>query len=342
MEIVRLPASVASLYSELLEQALLYERVTAAHLQVPGGVVSKEVRGRRYLYWQIRTGGRVSQRYLGPDSPQLREALDRAGAQRREGSELRTSLERLAAMLLQGGALREEPRVAAVVRLLTDLGLFRRGAVLAGTQAHRAYGNLLSVQLPAASLRTQDIDVAHEINVAVAASVEPSVEVEPALASLGMLPVPGLDPRQASTSFHLRGHELRVDFVTPARPRSGQAPVPVPGLGLSAWPIPFLDYLIEDSVPALVLDSQPALVRVPRPGRFAIHKVWLAAKRPVSEQAKAGKDRSQAVSLLAILAVDRPEDLREAMAALDRRRNARRLVMRELDRVAPDYRNWWP
>ena len=340
MNIERLPETVATLYAELLEQALVLERAAGVEASVPGGLVAKEIRGRRYLYWQVRKGGRVTQRYLGPDSADLRSSLEQLAERRRDAAEEAESLDRLAAMLVAGGAVRETPRVGAVLRLLAELGLFRRGAVLVGTQAFRTYGNVLAVRLPSASLRTQDIDVAHAIDVAVAASSETAPPIEPSLAALGFLPVPGLDARKPSTSFHLRRGELRVDFLTPARGRAAKAPVAVPGLGFSAWPLPFLEYLIDEPVPAMSLGSRPALVRVPRPGRFALHKLWTAAARPVSEQAKAGKDRAQAAAVIEVLAADRPGDLREALVALAARPSARRRVEAELDRLGIDYREW--
>jgi hypothetical protein len=148
---------------------------------------------------------------------------------------------------------------------------------------------------------------------------------------MGLLPIPGLDPREPSTSFKLRRRELRVDFLTPARGKVRNRPVQVPGLGLAAWPLPFLDYLLADPVPAVVVAASPVLVRVPRPGRFALHKLWTAAKRPVHEATKATKDRRQAAALLEVLARDRPDDLIEARSALDPDPAARRLIERELN-----------
>ena len=116
--------------------------------------------------------------------------------------------------------------------------------------------------------------------------------------------------------------------------------MPIPGLGVSAWPLPGLDYLIEEPVPAVVLGGGAVLVRVPRPGRFALHKLWLATSRPVSEAAKAGKDRAQAVALIGVLAADRPDDLREAMQALEGRPTMRRRVLAELDRLDPELQGW--
>jgi hypothetical protein len=331
MTIDRLPESTAALYAELLDQALIFERMAGLAGSLPGSVVEKELRGRRYLYWQVRKGDKTVQRYLGPATPELRADLDRLLERRADLADDRTSLDRLAAMLLAGGALREESRTAEVLRLLADLDLFRRGAVLVGTQAYRVYGNLLGVHLPTESLRTQDVDGGLELTIALASSSEPVPPVESALGGMGLLPIPGLDPREPSTSFKLRRRDLRVDFLTPAHGKVRNRPVQVPGLGLAAWPLPFLDYLLADPVPAVVVAASPVLVRVPRPGRFALHKLWTAAKRPVHEATKATKDRRQAAALLEVLARDRPDDLIEARSALDPDPAARRLIERELN-----------
>lgn len=333
MDVDRLPASLATLYAELLEQALVHERLTPIEGQLPGCVVAKTVRGRRYLYWQVRKGDQVSQHYLGPDSEDLRRQLDRLGDERSNARQASASLDRLAAMLVRGGAGGEEARVGGILRLLADLGVFRRGGVLVGTQAFRCYGNLLAVRLPSSAQRTLDIDVAHSLDIALATASEPAATVEASLGSVGLLAIPGLDPRQPSTWFHLRGRELRVDFVTPARRGCAGAPVPVPGMGVAAWPLPGLDYLIENPTPAVVLSSSAVLVRVPRPGRFALHKLWTATNRPVSEQAKAGKDRAQAAAIIRVLEADRPDDLVEAREALARRPSMRRRVLAEIERL---------
>lgn len=325
-------ASLATLYAELLEQALVHERLTPLDGQLPGGVVAKTVRGRRYLYWQVRKGDRVFQHYLGPDSDDLRQQLDRLNGERADATQRSATLDRLAAMLVRGGAVGEDARVGGILRLLADLGVFRRGGVLIGTQAFRCYGNLLAVRLPSTAQRTLDIDVAHSVDIALSAAFEPAASVESGLGQIGLLAVPGLDPRQPSTSFHVRGREVRVDFVTPARRGARSLPVAIPGLGVSAWPLPGLDYLIEDPTPAVVLGTSAVLVRVPRPGRFALHKLWTATNRPVSEQAKAGKDRAQAVAIIRVLETDRPDDLVEAREALASRPSMRRRILAELER----------
>jgi hypothetical protein len=54
-------------------------------------------------------------------------------------------------------------------------------------------------------------------------------------------------------------------------------------------------------------------VQIPRPERFAIHKLIVASRRQGGpEVAKARKDRAQAAFLIRILTEDRPDDLVEA------------------------------
>jgi hypothetical protein len=55
------------------------------------------------------------------------------------------------------------------------------------------------------------------------------------------------------------------------------------------------------------------LVQIPRPERFAIHKLIVAdRRRGGSDALKSVKDRAQAAFLIGVLAEDRPEDLAEA------------------------------
>ena len=68
-------------------------------------------------------------------------------------------IERLGAMLRQGGAMTTDTCSARVIAGLASAGVFRAGAVLVGTQAFIAMGNLLGVRWES-GLRTQDIDAA--------------------------------------------------------------------------------------------------------------------------------------------------------------------------------------
>jgi hypothetical protein len=141
------------------------------------------------------------------------------------------------------------------------------------------------------------------------------------LESLGMgfLPVPQLDPRAPSTSFKIRGRELRIDFLTPALGRRTSTPVHIPRLHLAATPLEMLGYLIEHPARTVAINSTAVLVNVPDPARFALHKLVIAERRPVGAQPKAAKDREQALALLGVLEEQRPRDVTAALHAARKR-----------------------
>ncbi|MDH4140679.1 MAG: nucleotidyltransferase domain-containing protein, partial [Coriobacteriia bacterium] len=83
-------------------------------------------------------------------------------------------------------------------------------------------------------------------------------------------------------------------------------------LGAAAQPLRFLDYLIDGPVRGAVVNGGGILVNVPRPARFAIHKLILASERPVATHAKRGKDLAQAAEVLGTLVEERPGDVEQA------------------------------
>ena len=338
MTIDRLPEPTQTLYAELLDQCLHAEAERAAAGLPPGSFVAKEIKGSRYWYWQLSLGESKRQAYLGPESPALLEWIHRLGEVRQARAPDDEARDRLTAMLLRGGAVRESAPEVSVLALLADLGVFRAGGVLVGTHGFGCYGSVLGVRFETSSMRTEDIDIAHDPGISLALGKDAGASVEQAVldAGLGFLPVPGLDPRQPSTSFKVRGRALRLDFLAPASRSDRLDPVRIPNLGISAQPLPFLDYLIAEPTPAVILGRRPVLVRVPRPGRFALHKLWTARERPAAQQVRARKDRRQAWALIEVLLEDRPDDLREAWAALAHRPRPNKKIAIELGAAPPE------
>jgi hypothetical protein len=76
-----------------------------------------------------------------------------------------------------------------------------------------------------------------------------------------------------------------------------------------------LDYLIEETQPAAVLGGAGVLVNVPRPGRFALHRLIVATRRGTSGIPKAPKDRAQASALLRVLLTELPGEITLAWKA---------------------------
>jgi hypothetical protein len=124
-----------------------------------------------------------------------------------------------------------------------------------------------------------------------------------------------------------------VNFVA-NRPRGRRRkPVPLPHLNVAAQPLEGLDYLIEKTTKAAVVGASGILVNVPLPARFALHKLWVAKNRSVSEQTKARKDIAQAQQIIEVLLADRPDDIDRAVSAMKSRPKMWKRVAKELDRV---------
>ncbi|HEX4498798.1 MAG TPA: GSU2403 family nucleotidyltransferase fold protein [Thermoanaerobaculia bacterium] len=319
----RLPESVQSLYAELLDQAIQGEAEAAMSAAPQGSFVSKNIKGRTYWYLQRMEGDRKRQQYLGRESPSLLSWIDGVREARVRLAADAGQRARLCSMLIAGGAVTESAPITRVLALLAQVGVFRLGGVLVGTQAFSAYGNMLGVRFEQQALRTQDIDIAQDRSIGIALSIE-------------------TDSKQPSTSFKVRGRDLRVDFLTPLLGRDSEAPVFLPALGVAAHPLRFLDYLIENPAQAVVVSGSGVLVNVPDPGRFAFHKLWISERRPVSEQTKATKDRRQAGALLEVLLRDRPGDVLLAWDALQRSPAVVKTVRKAMDRLSPELRSELP
>jgi hypothetical protein len=335
----RLPESVQTLYSELFEQTVHAQADAAAAGSSQGTFVSKTVKGGTYWYLQRMEGDRKRQHYLGRESPALLAWMEEVRQARARSAADEAQRAKLASMLAAGGAATESAPVIKVLSLLADSGVFRMGGVLVGTQAFATYGNMLGVRFEKQSLRTQDVDVAQDRAIGIALSQEASpVNVEQSLAQsgLGFFPVPGLDPRLPSTSFKIRGRDLRVDFLTPMIGPESTKPVFLPALGVSAHPLRFLHYLIKGPAQAVIVGGSGILVNVPDPARFAFHKLWISGKRPVSEQAKALKDLRQAGDLLEVLLEDRPGDLPPAWEDVAHNPSVVKTIRRMMGRLSPE------
>ncbi|MGH9456325.1 MAG: GSU2403 family nucleotidyltransferase fold protein, partial [Thermoanaerobaculia bacterium] len=339
MPFARLPETVQTLYAELLDELRAADAEAAAGA-VGGSLVSKRIRGRVYWYLQRSEGTKKRQIYLGPDESPFVERV-RASIESRSGSPAdQTRRRELVAMLAAGGMFRESASIGTVLRVLADASVFRAGGVLVGTQAFTTLANMLGVTFEKASTRTADVDVAHDTAIPVALDeTRTESDLLDALRASdpGFFAVPGLDVRAPSTSFSVRGRDLRVDFLTPDRSRGRSTkPVVLRHLGCAAQPLPGLDYLTEEVVDAAVLAGSGVRVNVPQPARFVFHKLWVAAERPVSEAAKARKDLRQAAEMLEVLVVDRPGDVTAAYAAFASRRTMRRRIAAQLTRLDSD------
>lgn len=306
MDVFRADMQTMALYSELLEQLEVSDaRRSIASLR--GSFTARN----GYIYFQHYTpGGALKQLYVGKESEATKQLIEDYTAGRAAETETEAILTRLGGQVKAGFGLRPDSGMMRIVRSLADAGVFRAGGVLVGTHAFEAIAVMLGTKW-SGSIFTEDIDVA---SVAVP---ESEADIPRALESLklGFLPVPSLNPKAPSTKFAVRNSKLRIDILTP-KTQESEAPVPIKRFGCAAQPLPYLSYLIEGPVHAILFDKVPILVNVPQPARFAFHKLIVSQVREVTSHGKAAKDLHQACQLLSFLKEERPGDLEPAWELL--------------------------
>ncbi len=187
-------------------------------------------------------------------------------------------------------------------------GVFRLGGTLVGTHAFRLYSAELGFAFSGTLAATQDIDIAAFENLKLAIQDKPDPSLAETFRALSLEPAPGMDPRGRSTRWKLKGGGTLVDFLAP-RMQSEREIVKIEPLDIYAQTLPFLNFLIADPIPAVALYRSGILVQIPRPERYAIHKLIVAQRRSGPGLAKIPKDLAQAEALVRVLAEDRPGEL---------------------------------
>ncbi len=212
------------------------------------------------------------------------------------------------------------------------------GCLQLDLDACRISGRVATVRLPAAAIQTNDLDVAQfaDVSAAIGDATRPMLDV-PRRADASFRPVPHIDPGRAVSYMAESG--LRVDFLTPNRGRDSDAPRNLPALGTDGQQLRFLDFLIRDPEPAVLLHGAGVLVSVPAPQRFALHKP-IVARRRAQGNAKRDKDLMQAQALLDAIVERRPYELRAAWTeAFQRGKTWRRLLGEGLGLLRPNIRD---
>lgn len=297
--------------AQVAYQDLLRLHQDEAASELIGSVEERHRNGRVYLYDKFRIGTEMKSRYLGEGSDSLRARLAKAASLKAAGAGRRETMARLARILRAEGLIATDRDTGSLLLAFARAGVFRLGGTLVGTAAYALYQGELGLRFDSEDLaQTGDIDFASFERLSVA--LGDRVEEEPGdiLAAFKFDPVPALEGRQVWKWRQNRGTAM-VEFLTPAF--GDETVKPLPSLGVSAQALNYLNFLIAEPIPALALYRSGVLVQIPRPERFAVHKLIVADRRKSGpDQAKARKDRGQAAFLISALAEDRPDDLRDA------------------------------
>lgn len=309
-----LPASTQTLYAQLLDEVL------GASYSARGiSFITRRVKSGTYWYMQYTIGSSQRSFYLGPDDAPLRERIAATRAMWEADAPSAKERARIVAMLMAGGAVGLPASHSRVLEALEQAGVFMVGGVLIGSHSYALMANALGVRWPASTMRTQDVDLAHDTTFHVTIP-DKKVDLEVALseADKGFFAVPALNPREPSTTFKIRGSELSVSLLTPMHGKTDSRAKKIFSLNAMASPMRFLDFILEDTQPAVLPYRHGVLVNIPSPARFALHKLVVSQRRPAAFAVKAKKDILQAQEVLGLLADERPGDIILAMEAVQK------------------------
>lgn len=267
--------------------------------------------GRVYWYDSFRVGSEVRKHYIGEDSEALRDLIARHREGRAPAQERRRARARLVRLLRAEGFLGLDPSTGSLMAALAGAGVFRLGGTVVGTHAFRLYEGELNLRYDLTqAAQTDDLDIASFERLSLALEDAAAPPVQQVLGDFAFSPAPSLEPGRTWRWQQTAGNAL-VEFLTPAFGNEGLRDLPA--LGVQAQALNHLNYLIADPIPAAIPYRSGVLVQIPRPERYAIHKLIVAERRREGDRIKAQKDRAQAAFLIEALAADRPDDLLDAL-----------------------------
>jgi hypothetical protein len=333
-EIARHSPIAHAAYHDLLR--VLRDEAAADIRGTPTRVVRN---GRVYWYDTYRVGSDVKKTYIGEDNEGLRQRMARVAELRESAEERRKNRARLIRILRAEGFLGVDATTGSFLNAMAAAGVFRLGGTVVGTQAFRLYEGELGVRLGFdQSAQTGDIDIASFERLSLALGDTVSEPLQAVLEDFAFDPVPALD-RDRIWRWKQARNDMLVEFLTPSFSED-EGLRALPALGVHAQSLHYLNYLLSEPILAAVTYRSGVLVQIPRPERFAIHKLIVADRRSDgADRGKAAKDRAHAGFLIRVLAADRPEDLRDARDdALSRGPRWRERIEASL-RLMPDIRD---
>jgi hypothetical protein len=295
-------------YSDLLQS--LRDEAVADLRGTP--TLFKTARGHAYWYDSYRIGSDVRKIYLGEDSDAMRARIERMAISKDQKNERRAYRTRLIRILRAENFLNVDAGTGSLLSGLAGAGVFRLGGTIVGTHAFRLYEGELGIRYGFdETAQTNDLDIASFQRLSLALDDVVSEQLHKVLSDFAFEAVPSLD-RDKTWRWKQTRSETLVEFLTPSF-EENETLRPLAALGVHAQSLHYLNYLIAEPIKVAVPYRNGVLIQIPRPERFAIHKLIVADRRKDGpDSLKARKDRRQAEFLINALVEERPDDLLEA------------------------------
>lgn len=295
-----IPPTLTTLIAELMQQLIVAERAGAPYRRLRQGI--------EYIYAKESVGGTRRDVFLGRgDRPEVQaeaETLRRGAAAARQ----RRVLVRV---LKARGLWGPEPWLGRLLEAVAAAGLFEQGALLVGTAAFQMMEPLLGQFLPRPTLMTLDLDIASS-SLTLKGRPGETFEQILQLADPSFTAIPQLDMRDPPWRFRADNGYM-VELLTPLLRRSDRNPMPLPALAAGAVPLQYMKWLIAEPVQAAALWGAGVMVTIPRPARYAVHKLIVAQRRDPGAHLKRSKDLEQARVIIEALRTTEPFAIEDAL-----------------------------
>lgn len=283
-------------YAELYCMAQGLESVKFAALR--GSFHRRQIKNKPYVYFNFRdTDGRVRSVYVGPEGERVQRLVDEY--EQACNSDGREALARRAQACIALGCSSLPTKHVRMIQKLAGYGLFHGGAVLAGTSAFVALGNMLG-QRWINGVDTVGAAVAHaEQNICVVLPAGFELPRHDALSSLeaGFLPGRNLAGQANELLSHPDVSELRIQLAAPRSARDEVAPSPHAGIELRL--AKFGDLVLENTTQGVVFSKSGAcMVNLPDPAHFAVRNLAIFGATSRRKRAESFKYLMQAAALI--------------------------------------------
>ena len=266
-------------------------------------------KNRAYWYDTYRIGSEVKKAYIGEDTPELSARIAGLQTLRTQTAERKKNRTRLVRILREEGLTSVDSGTGSLLSAMENAGVFRLGGTLVGTHAFRLYEGELGIRLGRdEAAMTDDVDIASFEQLSLALKDRVSPDLQQVLTDFRFEAIPSLDARKVWRWKQTRS-EILVEFLTPSF-EEDEGIRHLAALGVDAQSLHHLNYLLAEPIKAAALYRSGVLVQIPRPERFAIHKLIVADRR--KDRLKSRKDLMQAEFLINVLSEDRPDELQEA------------------------------
>lgn len=289
-------AQVYEAYRDILKKEHAYK----------GGMHWKKAKDREYLF---RTQDRYGYgKSLGVRSPETEKILAEFKKNKQKIKGLKASLlERLKeqSRLSKAMMIQRAPKILIrIVQLLDQHLLMGRNLFVVGTNALYAYEAAAGVFLDRPIMATNDMDILWDIKAKLEITVDPDMDKNGLLGILKKADRSFELPHKGS--FRAINREGYIIDLIKAQPKQLMK-IEMDQIGkegdLRAAEVRNLHWLVSSpKMQQMVIgeDGYPAMLAVPDPRAFALHKLWLS-DQPDREPIKKNRDRDQAEAIIELI-----------------------------------------